>query len=526
MKAENTYFGIQFPPNSSLSEEESRKLAKLLFLSPSTSAKEAQRILANPKLTSVIQLLISNLSCELESITSATAEERMTSDRDADDDDGDEVNSVSLSWMDLGKIINDKLTDWVRVFCLPSEDEIIEASTDLKVPGAEKWIKTLRKVKLTQLDSPVKIADYLSQFVAGQPEAIRNISMIVHDHKIRRNSAHELPKTSCLLIGDSGTGKSYLINKAREIIDAPMLRVNCGELVPAGIVGYTITKAMTDLHLLGGSEISQTEQGVLHFDEFDKLAKYNHNNDDHWKTTTQFEMLKFFDRDEKIVFPGSFEQFARTLQISTNNLMLVFSGAFQGIDAIIYSRLITEFDGNSKLIDKDNLLQYCSGDDIQKYGIIPELAGRLSFICPLKKLNSSDIYTILTNVRDSDISKHLKKCEMLGIHVRFTDEALRCISQKVADQNLGARFINTILTQILKDVYFNAHHYKEGEFRVDAKKVLLACNSNRYMMLFRAFDNNTDLHAIAEQFEIKIDNLLDIYLEYKSLKNGGQNYVI
>jgi ATP-dependent Clp protease ATP-binding subunit ClpX len=305
-----------------------------------------------------------------------------------------------------------------------------------------------------------------------------------------------------------------------------MLRVNCGDLVPAGIVGYTLTKAMTYLHLKAGSEIKKTAQGLLHFDEFDKLAIHNHINDDQWKTTTQFEMLKFFDLNEKIIFPCSFEQFARPVQMSTNNLMLVFSGAFQGLDAIIYSRLITEFDGNTKLIDKDNLMLYCTGDDIQKYGIIPELAGRLTFISPLNKLTSTDIYSILTRAKESEFSKHVKKCELMGVRIRFTENALRCIAQKVADQNLGARYINTIMTQILKDVYFNVHNYRKGELWIDDKRVLHACNSNRNLMLFREFDNNTDLAAIAEKFDIKVDNLLDIYLEYKSLKNGGQNNVI
>jgi len=507
-------------------EEERRKLAKLLFMSPSTSAKEAKKIITNPKLTSAIKLLIENLSCELESIHTKKSGHETTSDADKSFEDENEDEDECDSFINIEKIINDKLVEWVKVFSLPSEEEIIEVSKELKVSGTEKWIKTLRKAKFAQLDTPAKTAEYLSLFVVGQPEAVKTISVMTHDHKIRNDSPYELPKTSCLFIGDTGTGKSHLVNKAREIQGVPMLRVNCGDIVPAGVAGYTITKAMTDMHLLGGSEISQTEHGILHFDEFDKLAKHNHHNDDEWKTTTQFEMLKFFDPNEKIVFPSSFEQYARSVQISTNNLMLIFSGAFQGIEAIIYSRLITEFDGNEKLIDKDNLIQYCNSDDIQKYGIIPELAGRLSFISPLNKLSTSAIYDILTKAKESDLSKHIKKCELMGINIRFTEDALRCIAEKVTAQNLGARHINTILTQILKEVYFNAHKYKGRELMVDAKMVRHACNSQMFLMLYKAFEKTTDLTTIAEQFEINIDDLLDIYLEYKSQKNGGQNYVI
>lgn len=463
---------------------------------------------------------------EMERFNDLIAQEEIESGVISSDEDNDDGNIDSFSPNNFWKNIDEKLCDWGQVFSLPTEEEIIEVSKEFYIRGTAKWLQKLRKAKISLLDSPVKIAEYISEFVVGQEEAIRNISVVVQDHLIRRNPAIALPQTSCLIIGSTGTGKSYLVNKAREILDVPMLRVNCGDLVPAGIVGYTVTKAMTYLHLKGGSEMKNTEKGLLHFDEFDKLAIHNHINDDQWKTTTQFELLKFFDLNEKIIFPCSFEQFARPLQMSTNNLMLVFSGAFLGLDAIIYSRLITEFDGNTKLIDKDNLLLYCTGDDIQKYGIIPELAGRLTFISPLNKLTSPDIYNILTRAKESEFSKHIKKCELLGVRIRFTENALRYIAQKVADQNLGARYINTIMTQVLKDVYFNVHNYRESELLIDDKRVLHACNSNRNLMLFREFDNNTDLAAIAEKFDIKIDNLLDIYLEYKSLKNGGQNNVI
>lgn len=523
MNAANKYFGIVFPQDYNLSEEVSRKLAKLLFMSPSTSANEAKKIIANQKLTSVINLLIDNLSCELKSFHAKKSEQVRLTDEDSCFDDEDEDDNIGYdSIINTEKFINNKLVEWVKVFSPPSEDEIIEVCKELQVVGIDKWVKTLRKEKFAQLDTPAKIADYLSFFIVGQPDAIKTISVMVHDHKIRNSAPYELPKTSCLFIGDTGTGKSYLVNKAREILNVPMLRVNCGDIVPAGIVGYNITKALTDIHLLGNSDIGQTEKGILHFDEFDKLAKHNHDEDDGWKTTTQFELLKFFDQNEKIIFPNSFEHNAKSVQISTNNLMFIFSGAFQGIDTIIYSRLISEFDGNTKLIDADNLIQYCNVEDIKNYGIIPELAGRLSFISPLNKLNTSDIYNILTKAKESDLSKHIKKCELMGIHIRFTEDALRCIAEKVTAQNLGARYINTILTQILKDVYFNAQNYKGNEFIVDAKMVLHACNSKRYLMLYKAFKKTTDLNTIAEQFEINVDTLLDIYLEYKSLKNGGQ----
>lgn len=521
MNNENIYFGIKFPVDFILKEEQKRKLAKLLFMSPSTTAKEANEIITNTRLIGAINLLIENLSCELDSIYSEKNEDEILSD---EDEHFDAKEDAIIE--DVEKMIQNKLVEWAKVFTIPSEDEIIEISKTLNVPSAKTLIKILNKAKFAQLNTPAKIAEYLSSYIVGQTDAVKSISLIVHDHKIRETCDFELPKISCLFIGETGTGKSYIVNKAREILDVPMIRINCGDIVPSGIVGYTITKAIRDLYLLAGSNIRNTEHGILHFDEFDKLSKHNHDNDDNWKTTTQFELLKFFDMNEKIAFPSSHEYYATTEYLSTNNLVLIFSGAFHDIDSIIYTRLIKEFNGNSKLIDKNNLIQYCTPDDLQKYGIIPELAGRLSFFSPLNKLTQADIYKIIAQTKDSEISKHLKKCEIMGVKIRFTEDALQCIAEKVTKQNLGARYINTILIQILKDVYYNFQNHQKEVFVVDAKKVLNACNYNRYTVIYNEFEKRNDLKEIAEKFEIDIDNLLDIYLEFKSMKNGGQNYVI
>jgi len=519
MKDNSTFFGICFPADCDLTIENQKTLAKILFLSPSISAGEVVEILNNPNISKVKDKLIDHISSELRSVTI-----NLRNPED-DDPDLDDPGNKKIKLEDFEIILDKKLLDWKNTFDLPEEEEIKDALNELSVQFANTLVNKLRKLKFIEMDNPVKIEDYLLRFVIGQQDAVKVMSLMVYDHKQRLQCENDFPKISSLFIGDTGTGKTLLVNKARDICDVPAIRIGCADLVPTGIVGYSIPKALTELHIIGGSDLHKTENGIVHFDEFDKLARYNREKDDEWKSSTQFELLKFFDFNEKIVFPSTSEQFAKNIHLSTNNILLVFSGAFKELDSIILTRLLKEFDGNSKLIDTDNLLNYCTTDDIQRYGIIPELAGRLSFICPMNKLSANDVYDILTKAEDSDLSKHVKKCKALGINIRFSEYALRFISEKAVDQNLGVRAVNSILNQTLKNVYYNHCNY-DKELIIDKSMVQQSIAIHRNIMLFKAFEKTTDLNAIADQFEIHIDNLLDIYLDYKSLKNGGQNHVI
>jgi len=515
MENENIYFGIRFPVDFGLAPDKQRELAKLLFISPTTSAKEAKKIINNSKLISVINLLIENLSCELEKIqnNSATVQEEADEAEFAGADDDEKTGLINIE-----KIILDKLADWIDVFGTPTEEEINEVRLALNVSRADAWISLLRDTRFRQLDSPSKISEYLSLYVVGQPEAVKIMSIIINEQKMRLKNPDELLKSSALFIGESGVGKSLLVNKGKEILNTPMVRISSGELVPSGVVGNTINKYLTLLYQSANEDTKRTSKGILYFDEIDKISKYYHSGDDDWKTTIQLEILKLFDLNEKICFPSTHEQWAKPTQIMTNDLLLLFSGAFSGIDAIILSRLAKEFDGNLNLVDKTNLMHYCNTEDIQMYGIIPELTGRLSYICPLNSLKGDDIYNIMTTAKDSDLVKHLKKCEMLGISLRLSDDALRLIADHVVKQKLGARYINTMFNTLLKDVYFNSGKHHGKEVVIDKKFVARALNYSRNKMIYDAFDRNMGVGKVAENYKLSLDAAFDIYLEWKSLK--------
>ncbi|NVO02998.1 MAG: AAA family ATPase [Bacteroidetes bacterium] len=503
MEKESIYFGIHFPEGFGLNKINQRKLAKLLFISPTTSAKEAKKIINNSKLILVIENLINTLSCEIECVN-------LTKDFDNDNIEVVQKNEKS--------VLN-KLKDWQKEFELPTEEELKEAANELKMRSIDSQLKFIKDINFRKLENPIQIAEYLSHFIVGQQDAINTMSIIINEHRTRISSTYNLPKYSPLFIGSTGSGKSYIINKGREILDVPMIRISCGELVPAGYVGATISKFFTTLYQSIQCDSDAMSKAILVFDEFDKITKHYHSGKEGmWKTSVQLEILKLFDLNENLHFPVNHEQHSKSKEVSTNNLMLIFSGAFSGIESIILARLLEENEGNLKLIDVDNIMQYCESIDIQNYGIIPELAGRLSYICPLKNLSVDDVYGIITTAKDSELQKHKTKCELLGITLCFTDDALHLIAEKAVQKKLGARGLNSIFASLLKDVYFNSSSFFGKEFLIDQKAVLKIFTINKYPLLFKAFSQNVDFVKISQNFNLSMDEVLDLYMDWNSIK--------
>jgi len=258
--------------------------------------------------------------------------------------------------------------------------------------------------------------------------------------------------------------------------------------------------------------------GIIQFDEIDKLSNRYYDSGDKYKTTIQFEILKLFDLNEPVLFPETFRQFSDIIEINTNNLLLIFSGAFNNIEEYIIKRLLLESDGNTKFFDMNNVLQYVESSDIQNYGIIPELSGRLSYITVLEQLNETDYFQIMKKAKDSELSKHIKKCQHLGINLRFTDSALRFIANVTVQEKLGVRYMHSLFSVLLKELYFFAAQYQGKEYLVDKIDILTFLFEKKYKRLVADFRNNVDLHIIANKYNVNIDTVLDIFIEYKNLK--------
>jgi ATP-dependent Clp protease ATP-binding subunit ClpX len=492
------YFGIEFPQNSTMSVEEKRQLAKLLFISPTTGVNEVKSIINNQKLTTAIGKLVETLNCEIESVNFG------------DDTDFAESSSISK------KMLKKKFKEWQKEFGLPTAEEVSEIIAEKNIAIKGVWADIYNKCKTYTINSPVKHFEYLSEYIIGQENAVKTISLLMHQQKINANSNVLLPKNAVLLIGNTGTGKSHLVNKSRELLGVPLQRINCASLVPAGIVGQTIDKYLTSLYLSTDSSKKLTANAMLHFDEIDKLSTIYHSSDA-FKSNIQLELLRFFDQNEKISIPDSHRQFCDLVSIPTDGLMLVFSGAFSGLDQIILKRLNNEKNKDMSLIDTGNILQYCTTQDIVDYGIIPELAARMSLISPLNQLDENNIYDILLNAKDSIYRQHLNKCKLLGLNIKFTDSALRKIAKMVVSQNIGVRALNSIFNNLLNEFYFDLDKYKNAKILINDKTVDFLLNKQVLQPIIKEFEREKNLNKIALQFNSNIDSILDIYSQWKLL---------
>lgn len=491
------YYGLSFPDDLEIGPELKYKLAQLLFASPTTGVDEVKTIIRNKKLIKAVNSLIDTLNCELDSIDS-TKSKKAASDK------------VIV----IEKLFEKKFNLWIQEFGVPTENEISSLLEANNIPLKGVWEYIYKKSKMGNCSSSKHISDYLSQYVIGQEQAVKTMSVLISEHNLRMKTESVIPRTSALIIGGTGSGKTLLINKSRDLLDVPLQRINCAGLVPVGIVGTTLEKMMTALYLSTDSNLSQTSIAMLHFDELDKLSRFYHK-DDEFKSTIQLEILHYFDLNEEIKFSETQKQYADLVSIKSNKLMLVFSGAFSGIEDIILSRLLKEQDGKLKFVDTENILHYCSTQDLINYGIIPELAGRLSYICPLNKLGKNDMYNILTSARDSYFQTHLNKCKLMGINLIFADDALRYLSEKITSQNIGVRGVNAVLSGILNEIYFNAELYSGKETIVSSKTIQNMLLKQKYAPIISQFETSFDLAQTAAKFNVSIDDILDIYSQWK-----------
>ncbi len=502
MKTENMHFGLCFPRDFILDEDDRHKWAKLLLMSRNLSLEDAKNLTVTTKHFLAADQILDDLHLETEAL-------KMPSENENDNVEN-ELNSEVLRFYA-------KFQEWIRKGTFLTEEEIIELTNEFKAISPEMLHSIIDREQVLKLSTPAEFREHLSKYIIGQEKAVEIISTLVHEQKLRSGTKRLLPKSTGLFLGSTGTGKTYLINKARELLDVPIVRVSCGDLVPSGYRGTTINMALTLLHHFANRDLGATSKGIIHFDEIDKLATSYHKGEDAWRSTVQQEILKLFDMNETLSFPSPDGPHAPFLSIMTNNLMLVFSGAFHGIEDIILQRLKKEYQDNLNLVDLDNIIDYCTPLDVQAYGMLPELAARISFISPLKNHSPMDLVNMMKNSKESELIKHKNKCDILGIQLTITDEAINVIADEVYHHSLGARYIGTTLNLLLSDIYLNYHDYKGKEYILSGMMAKQKLSINKYQLVFKAFESNTTIEEIENRFNLSKDEILDLFLQWKSL---------
>jgi ATP-dependent Clp protease ATP-binding subunit ClpX len=325
--------------------------------------------------------------------------------------------------------------------------------------------------KGVKLMKPKEIKNFLDQYVIGQDQAKRILSVAVYNHYKRlnqpiSNDETEIEKSNIIMVGETGTGKTLLARTIAKMLHVPFTIVDATVLTEAGYVGEDIESLLTRLLQVADYKVEAAERGIVFIDEIDKIARKGDNPSitrDVSGEGVQQGLLKLLEGAIVNVPPqgGRKHPEQKMIEINTKNILFICGGAFDGIEKKIAQRLNTKIVGYGaqKLadnLDRDNMLQYISPRDLKAFGLIPEIIGRIPVLTYLEPLDRKALRSILTEPRNSLIKQYVKLFELDHIELSFDEKALEFIVDRAIEFKLGARGLRAICENIMNDVMFNS----------------------------------------------------------------------
>lgn len=378
--------------------------------------------------------------------------------------------------------------------CAEQAHEIVKEATK------QKRSKGVGNIELSELPKPVDIKNFLDQYVIGQDDAKRYLSVAVYNHYKRLmqpsdDNDVEIEKSNIIMVGSTGTGKTLLARTIAKLLKVPFTIVDATVLTEAGYVGEDIESLLTRLLQVADYNVEEAERGIVFIDEIDKIARKGDNPSitrDVSGEGVQQGLLKLLEGSVVNVPPqgGRKHPDQKMIQVNTKNILFICGGAFDGIERKIAQRLNTNVVGYKSVkdavkIDKSNMMQYIAPQDLKSFGLIPEIIGRLPILTYLNPLDRTALRNILTEPKNSIIKQYIKLLAMDGVKLEFQPEVFEYIVDKAVEYKLGARGLRSIVETIMIDVMYDVPSRNVSEFVVTldyAKEQMSKTNISRLQM--------------------------------------------